>query len=59
MTKTDSELIAELSGVLARQKFSPVVVGNYCSYARGHGTCGNTGWRDVDIARPVAALRSR
>lgn len=35
MTKTDSELIAELSGVLARQKFSPVVVGNYCSYARG------------------------
>lgn len=34
MTNTDGELIAELAEVLAHQKYSPVVVGNYCCYAR-------------------------
>ena len=35
MTNTDHELIAELRVVLIRQQYSPVVVGNYCAYARG------------------------
>ncbi len=35
MSKSDSELIAELRIVLTRQRYSPVVVGNYCAYARG------------------------
>ena len=34
MTDTDCELIAKLGKVLAHQKYSPVVVGNYCCYAR-------------------------
>ena len=34
MTDTDGELIAKLADVLAHQKYSPVVVGNYCCYAR-------------------------
>ena len=34
MTDTDCELIAKLAEVLAHQKYSPVVVGNYCCYAR-------------------------
>lgn len=35
MSNTDRELIAELEVVLTRQQYSPVVVGNYCAYARG------------------------
>jgi site-specific recombinase XerD len=35
MSNTDRELIAELRVVLTRQQYSPVVVGNYCAYARG------------------------
>ena len=35
MSNTDRELIAELRVVLTRQRYSPVVVGNYCAYARG------------------------
>ena len=34
MTNTDGELIAKLGEVLTRQKYSPVVVGNYCCYAQ-------------------------
>ncbi len=34
MTNTDGELIAKLAEVLTHQKYSPVVVGNYCCYAR-------------------------
>jgi integrase/recombinase XerD len=34
MSNTDRELIAELRVVLARQRYSPVVAGNYCAYAR-------------------------
>ena len=34
MTDTNCELIAKLAEVLAHQKYSPVVVGNYCCYAR-------------------------
>ncbi|MGP0059084.1 MAG: integrase [Beijerinckiaceae bacterium] len=34
MTNTDGELIAKLVEVLTHQKYSPVVVGNYCCYAR-------------------------
>ena len=34
MTDTDCELIAKLAEALAHQKYSPVVVGNYCCYAR-------------------------
>jgi site-specific recombinase XerD len=35
MSKTDRDLIAELADGLAKQSYSPVVVGNYCAYARG------------------------
>lgn len=35
MSKSHSELIADLRIVLTRQRYSPVVVGNYCAYARG------------------------
>ena len=35
MSNTDRELIAELRVILTRQQYSPVVVGNYCAYARG------------------------
>jgi integrase/recombinase XerD len=35
MSNTDCELITELKVVLTRQQYSPVVVGNYCAYARG------------------------
>jgi integrase/recombinase XerD len=34
MSNTDRELIAELRIVLTRQRYSPVVAGNYCAYAR-------------------------
>jgi len=35
MSKSDWELIAELRAALISQQYSPVVVGNYCAYARG------------------------
>ena len=35
MSNTDRDLIAELADGLTRQSYSPVVVGNYCAYARG------------------------
>lgn len=35
MPNTDCELIAELKAVLISQRYSPVVAGNYCAYARG------------------------
>jgi site-specific recombinase XerD len=35
MSNTGRELIAELKAVLTNQKYSQVVVGNYCAYARG------------------------
>jgi len=35
MSNADRELIAELRVLLTRQQYSPVVVGNYCAYARG------------------------
>jgi integrase/recombinase XerD len=35
MPNTDCELIAELRSVLTSQRYSPVVAGNYCAYARG------------------------
>ena len=35
MSNFDFELIAELRVVLTRQQYSPVVVRNYCAYARG------------------------
>jgi site-specific recombinase XerD len=34
MSNTDLGLIAELRNVLTSQKYSPVVIGNYCAYAR-------------------------
>jgi integrase/recombinase XerD len=34
MSNTDYALIAELRVVLTRQRYSPVVAGNYCTYAR-------------------------
>lgn len=39
MSKTDRELIAELRVVLTRQRYSPVVAGNYCAYAREFVDC--------------------
>ena len=35
MPNTDCELISELRSVLTSQRYSPVVAGNYCAYARG------------------------
>ncbi|MFG6084178.1 site-specific integrase [Paracoccus litorisediminis] len=35
MLNADNELIAELRTVLAKQRYSPVVIGSYCAYARG------------------------
>lgn len=35
MLNADYELIAELRIVLTNQRYSPVVIGNYCAYARG------------------------
>lgn len=35
MLNADCELIAELRIVLTKQRYSPVVVGTYCAYARG------------------------
>lgn len=35
MSNAGCELIAELRVLLTRQQYSPVVVGNYCAYARG------------------------
>ena len=35
MPNTDCELIAELKAALITQRYSPVVAGNYCAYARG------------------------
>ena len=35
MSNADCELIAELRIVLTSQRYSPVVVGTYCTYARG------------------------
>ncbi|WP_292519844.1 integrase [Mesorhizobium sp.] len=35
MLKSNRDLITELKGVLTSQQYSPVVVGNYCAYARG------------------------
>jgi hypothetical protein len=35
MPNTDCELIAELKVALISQRYSPVVAGNYCAYARG------------------------
>ena len=34
MSDTGRELIAELKAILTSQRYSPVVVGNYCAYAR-------------------------
>jgi len=34
MSNTNDQFIAELKEVLTSQKYSPVVVGNYCTYAR-------------------------
>lgn len=34
MSNTDRDLIAELNALLTSQQYSPVVVGNYCAYAR-------------------------
>ncbi|MFN3442783.1 MAG: integrase [Rhizobium rosettiformans] len=34
MPNTDCELIAELKVALISQRYSPVVAGNYCAYAR-------------------------
>jgi hypothetical protein len=34
MSNTDRDLIAELAAGLTRQRYSPVVVRNYCAYAR-------------------------
>jgi integrase/recombinase XerD len=35
MSNSDRKLITELRGVLTSQRYNPVVVGNYCAYARG------------------------
>ncbi|SDH00996.1 site-specific integrase [Pelagibacterium luteolum] len=35
MSNTNDQLITELRTVLSSQQYSPVVIGNYCAYARG------------------------
>lgn len=34
MTKADRQVITELETILTSQEYSPVVVRNYCAYAR-------------------------
>ena len=34
MSNADRKLIAELKAALTSQRYSPVVIGNYCAYAR-------------------------
>lgn len=34
MSKSERELIVELEAVLIGRRYSPVVIRNYCSYAR-------------------------
>jgi integrase/recombinase XerD len=48
MPNTDSELIAKLAEVLTHEKYSPVVVGNYCSYARAF--LQHLAGRDISVA---------
>lgn len=60
MSNTDPELIAELRIVLIRQQYSPVVVGNYCAYARGfldHLVRRNIPVADVSEAQVAQYLR--
>jgi hypothetical protein len=35
MSNTNDQLIAELRIILTSQRYSPIVIGNYCAYARG------------------------
>lgn len=35
MLNADSELITKLKTLLTEQRYNPVVIGNYCAYARG------------------------
>jgi site-specific recombinase XerD len=60
MSNADRELIAELRVVLTRQQYSPVVVGNYCAYARGfldHLARRNIPVADVSEAQVAQYLR--
>lgn len=60
MSNADNELIAELRVVLTRQQYSPVVVGNYCAYARGfldHLARRNIPVADVSEAQVAQYLR--
>jgi len=60
MSNTGRELIAELRVALTRQQYSPVVVGNYCAYARGffdHLARRNIPVADVSEAQVAQYLR--
>lgn len=60
MSNDHGELIAELRVFLTRQQYSPVVVGNYCAYARGfldHLARRNILVADVNEARVAQYLR--
>lgn len=60
MLNTDLELIAALRVALARQQYSPVVVGNYCAYARwflDHLAQRNIAVADVSEAQVAQYLR--
>ena len=60
MSNTDRDLIAELRVMLTRQQNSPVVVGNYCAYARwflDHLARRNIAVADVSEAQVAQYLR--
>ena len=60
MSKSDRELITELKATLTSQQYSPVVIGNYCAYARGfldHLTRRNIVVADVTEAQVEQYLR--
>lgn len=61
MSKSDRELLTELEAALTSQQYSPVVVGNYCAYARGfldHLTRRNIVVADVTEAQVEQYLRA-
>ena len=56
MSNTDRELITELKVILTNQRYSPVVVGNYCSYASGF--LDYLAKRDIAVAVPASTSPS-
>ena len=59
MTKPDRDVITELEAVLTSQEYSPVVVRNYCAYARGflgHPLAAAYAWRALAAAHGLGPV---